>query len=573
MDLSITDFSFFGSYMSLTYRKEGTDTGLYLKSLHGVSKSKMESMRIVPLYQGEEDSDFDVCASSTSLTIHSRHGKVKVTFADDSRLVFSGEGSAEYGIMFDTLPFYNFEYSYLLGSPDSPYCIINSYKNLTRYLIYAQEGSVSLDQKTQIDTTGSCKSGHNRSMVMVKSNVEGNFYAIVQDIPTHNAIPDKEIPEFENLLERNQKQFEEFLNAFPELQEDYRKMLEPASYVLWSATVGRQGNLHYPAIYASVNAFPGVWSWDHCFAALALNKGHHEFAFRQMEVVFDWQDECGQLPGSVSDSTIRWNFCKPPIHGYIFSLMMKDENFTREEMEKTYSWISRQVDYYLKYKDTDGDSVCEYCHGNDSGQDNSTVFAKQVPVESPDLTAYLIKAMELLEMISCKLGDQKSAEMWRKQADVMTTVCLKTFFKEGLPVPREAFTKKEIHTQSLMPYLSLLLAKKLPKEDREKMINKLKSDFLTDWGLATEALRSSLYEGDAYWRGAIWAPVTLLMVEALEECGEEQLAKEISRRFCSMVQQHGFAENFNAKTGEGLRDRSFSWTAAVFLYLAHKLNG
>ena len=32
----------------------------------------------------------------------------------------------------------------------------------------------------------------------------------------------------------------------------------------------------------------------------------------------------------------------------------------------------------------------------------------------------------------------------------------------------------------------------------------------------------------------------------------------------------GFAENFDAVTGEGLRDRSYTWTASVFLIMCHE---
>jgi hypothetical protein len=38
------------------------------------------------------------------------------------------------------------------------------------------------------------------------------------------------------------------------------------------------------------------------------------------------------------------------------------------------------------------------------------------------------------------------------------------------------------------------------------------------------------------------------------------------------VKAYGFAENFNAKTGVGLRDKSFSWTASAFLYFANELH-
>ena len=37
-----------------------------------------------------------------------------------------------------------------------------------------------------------------------------------------------------------------------------------------------------------------------------------------------------------------------------------------------------------------------------------------------------------------------------------------------------------------------------------------------------------------------------------------------------MVSSSGFAENFNAVTGEGLRDRSYTWTASAFLVMCHE---
>jgi putative isomerase len=37
-----------------------------------------------------------------------------------------------------------------------------------------------------------------------------------------------------------------------------------------------------------------------------------------------------------------------------------------------------------------------------------------------------------------------------------------------------------------------------------------------------------------------------------------------------MVSLSGMAENFDALSGDGLRDRAYSWTASVFLVLGHE---
>ncbi|MEV4018266.1 hypothetical protein AB0J35_47995 [Nonomuraea angiospora] len=46
------------------------------------------------------------------------------------------------------------------------------------------------------------------------------------------------------------------------------------------------------------------------------------------------------------------------------------------------------------------------------------------------------------------------------------------------------------------------------------------------------------------------------------------LADEISARLRRLCEQPGFAENFDARTGEGLRDRAHTWTAGAYLILA-----
>lgn len=82
---------------------------------------------------------------------------------------------------------------------------------------------------------------------------------------------------------------------------------------------------------------------------------------------------------------------------------------------------------------------------------------------------------------------------------------------------------------------------------------------------------SPAYDSNGYWRGPVWAPSTMIVVSGLLAAGEEKLARTIAARFCRMCAKSGFAENFDALTGEGLRDRSYTWTSSVLLILAHEL--
>jgi hypothetical protein len=54
----------------------------------------------------------------------------------------------------------------------------------------------------------------------------------------------------------------------------------------------------------------------------------------------------------------------------------------------------------------------------------------------------------------------------------------------------------------------------------------------------------------------------------LRRGGFPHLAGEISGRFRALCERSGFAENFDALTGAGLRDRAYTWTASAYLVLA-----
>lgn len=571
MNLAHTPFSYFGSYLSLSYQESENDSenGLFLRSLHGKSKPHMNSLKLIPLKNGIPV-DYSYTADYNLITLTFEGGDISICFDGESKLLVKGTGE-KIGFRLDTQPLYNFEYNYLLGKDDRKFCIVNSYKNLTKYLIFCSKGSVDLKQNIHIDETGSMNKADNISIIEV-SSIKDEFLCVIQDIPTHVLKPDWKEYDFEQSLEKSRENFQSFCDKQLAVPAAYQAALKPAAYITWSSIVRPEGYLKRYTMYASNHHFPGAWSWDHCFNAVALAGVDNDLAWDQMAVLFDHQDELGQIPGSVSDSTIRWNFMKPPVQGLFFSKMMKKMDFSPEQLELVYHYVSKQVNFYLSYKDSNEDGICEYHHGNDSGQDNSTVFNSPIVVDSPDLTAFLIKAMDMLSEVAGKLGMGSEQTKWKEKADHLTRAFCAYFIKDNLPVARITANGEIIESYSILPLISIILENRLPEEIKENIIELLSSErYLTQWGIATEAIDSPLYENDAYWRGAIWGPTTLLVVDALEGCGKRGLAMEIADRYCRLISMSGFPENFNAITGEPLRDRSFAWTASTFLYLGAKL--
>jgi putative isomerase len=346
---------------------------------------------------------------------------------------------------------------------------------------------------------------------------------------------------------------------------------ELAAYVQWSCLVEPEESVTRPAMLMSKNWMTGVWSWDHCFNAIALCRGDPSLAWDQMMVLFDHQDEFGALPDAVFNRRVVWNFTKPPVHGWAVSRMLREGALDGAMREEAYDRLTRWTEFWLSCRDYDGDGVPQYDHGNDSGWDNASVFSARPPVEAPDLAAFLVLQMDALALLAESLGRPAPARAWRERSSRFLDLALRHLTRGGMMAHIASGTHEAIASLSLLPYMQLLLGERLPEASRRLMLRSLKEGgFLTEWGLATESTRSPLYESDGYWLGPIWAPSTLLMVDALEASGEAGLASEVARRYLALAERSGFPENYDAQTGEALRDRAYTWTASVYLILGRE---
>jgi len=321
-------------------------------------------------------------------------------------------------------------------------------------------------------------------------------------------------------------------------------------------------------MYMSKNWMSAVWSWDNCFNAMATAYAYPELAMDQIYLIFDHQHETGAFPDNVNDNNVNYNFVKPPIYGIVLQKMMALNAIRDDQLPEIYDHISRVTDYWYNFRDLNNNGIPEYFHGND-GWDNGTTFDVGFPLESPDLCTYLITQTDFLTDLALKLGKKEDAVRWKNLSDFMTERLVNEFWINGHFIARKSFTGEwNRESQSLISYIPIILGEKLPTEIRNKLISDIRtSGILTKYGLATENPKSPYYEPEGYWRGPIWAPITFFIVDGLAKSGEKELAADIARRFCDMCCKSGFAENFNALTGEGLCDPAYTWTSSVFLLL------
>ncbi|MFF8392357.1 trehalase family glycosidase [Streptomyces sp. NPDC016172] len=374
---------------------------------------------------------------------------------------------------------------------------------------------------------------------------------------------------FDEIVASAQRSFAEFVDAVAPWRSAATPAAELAAYVVWSATVNPTGLVTRPAVLMSKHWMDKVWSWDHCFNALALAPGRPELARDQFALPFDHQDGSGALPDSVTHSEVLYNFVKPPIHGWAFGRLRRRLPTPpgRAELAEVYGRLERWTNFWLTARRTPGAAFPHYQHGNDSGWDNATTFDPERVVETADLSAFLILQLRELADLASELDRPDEAGRWTRVAEETQAALLDQLWRDDRFVARGVGTGDTWSSASLLDLMPIVLGEHLPGHVGGALADHIKAH-LTPYGLATELPTSPHYLDDGYWRGPIWAPATVLIEDGLRRAGHHRLADDISTRFRALCETHGFAENFDALTGTGLRDRAYTWTASSYLLLA-----
>lgn len=547
LDLASTPFSRRGSYFALSRTKSQGGEGLYVRTTRGGAGHR-EVGRIV--VGGSQDP-----TSSTT-------GGRLVLSHDDSRVEIVLAGS-------DRMLMRLVHGSLILefATTDAYDTVLQEGDRAWRFLDWGARRNFRVEVVPgHTSFSGEWDGLRSRSAALTVRAGDEPVLITVDDV-TEGAQSDvgRDIDEEADLAERD---FESWcrLHGGDELaNEALLSATRRAAFITWSALVPPGGMFRREAMLMSKNWMTNVWSWDHCFNALALWRDPAA-ALGQLLAVFDHQDNDGCLPDWVNDANIQRNFVKPPIHGWTIGRLMDWGGLAGAAVERLYEPLSRWTDWWFDHRVYGNDGAPSYYHGNDSGWDNATVFAAGVPIQCPDLLTFLALQMVTLARIAKALNRDDESMSWRRRADAIVGTMIGQFWVDGRFVARDTLSNEVILADSLITCMPVALGRMLPRPQLEGTVRRLiEGGFLTDHGLATEPVNSPLYEPDGYWRGPIWAPATMLIVDGLRRAGEGELADDISRRFIATCSLSGMAENFDALTGAALRDRSYTWTASVFL--------
>ncbi|RSM85713.1 glycogen debranching protein [Kibdelosporangium aridum] len=526
----------------------------YADDVHVVShRNGMHPVLSLVPVAGDNRVATDITADPAVITWSAHDGRITAVFSSPDTVRISGTGiGMRISAAESTLT--PFTGTYFFDDPAGG-AVFTSYETGHRFRLTVLSGQSSRTGEQELGTA-------DRSIIVGQ---EGGPWELVLEELTTARTPFKSTTDFADSVAATREDFTRFVNTVAPWRGDRTPAAELASYVIWSATVQPAGFVTRPAVLMSKHWMDKVWSWDHCFNALALAAGAPDLAWDQFQVVFDHQDGQGALPDSITHAEVLHNFVKPPIHGWTLTRLRERLPDGLPDAELAYRQLTAWTSFWLNHRRAPGQRLPHYEHGNDSGWDNSTVFREERLVQSADLAAFLVLQMKELARLATELGEEPTH--WAEQADTMLAAMLAELWNGTRFVSRGVTTGAARASASLLDLMPVVLGEHLPREVFDRLCTGI-AEHLTSVGLATELPTSPYYQADGYWRGPVWAPATVLIEDGLRRGGAIELADLVSARFRATCEKSGFAENFDALTGEGLRDRAYTWTASAYLILA-----
>ncbi|MFF6879623.1 amylo-alpha-1,6-glucosidase [Streptomyces sp. NPDC012474] len=518
-------------------------------------------LRLVPRDPATGDrSETHVETTPGLLSWISTSGRIDLSYEspDTVRLRGSGLGISVDAAARTLTPFSG---TYFFRDPAADAHVFTSYETGRRYRVTVLSGTLT-------ETSGTQALGSGLRGLAVTAEADGHWEIAIEELDTARP-PYASTAPFDAVTEAARARFADFVDKVAPWRSSATPAAELAAYVVWSATVRPTGLVTRPAVLMSKHWMDKVWSWDHCFNALALAPGCPDLALDQFALPFDHQDDSGALPDSITHSEVLYNFVKPPIHGWTFGHLRRRLPTPPgpAELAQTYDRLERWTGFWLTARRAPGAALPHYQHGNDSGWDNATTFDPERVIESADLAAFLVLQLHELAYLAAALDKPDEASRWTQAAEDTQTALLGRLWATDRFVARGVGTGDTWSSSSLLELMPVVLGEHLPADVSSTLADHIKAH-LTPYGLATELPTSPHYLADGYWRGPIWAPATVLIEDGLRRAGHERLADDISARFRALCETHGFAENFDALTGKGLRDRAYTWTASSYLLLA-----
>lgn len=380
------------------------------------------------------------------------------------------------------------------------------------------------------------------------------------------------------------------------MEESYRRLAVKCLLTLVCNWKAPWGALQDDGVIPSYNIhyFNGFWAWDSWKHVAALAPVIPELAEDQLRAMLSAQDSTGMIADCVFPDRAEdnWRDTKPPLAAWaVYALFEETDDYGI--LEEFYPILKRYHRWWYKYRDHDGDGLCEYGSTDgtliaarwESGMDNAarfdgTVMVRSGPAawsmnqESVDLNSYLYAEKGFLAEIAQALGHEDEAADYESEARALEALIRKTMFDDetGYFYDIDLDSGEFIRVPGPEGWIPLWAG--AASAEQARRVTFVMSDslhFATYIPFPTLS-RSHDEFSLGYWRGPVWLDQAYFAVRGLERYGYDREAsvfiEQLLGRPEGLMDSGGpIYENYDPLTGKGLNVRHFSWSAAHLLML------
>jgi len=571
-------FSIEGAYLSVY--QSITDKNLYFSLCRSedAGLARPNPIRIIPMFEGDELPFIYEC-DAAKLTVSTKYGTAEFTYeaADIMRIRVRG-----ITLRFDYVPLMHEG-----GVERFPGEVEIAFNLLGKLLFKHISGNMTNTAKWNFRQVSPYP-------FVIDVSPEGDNHG---EIAIHeyysNGVANESYIPFDAAYEKTLAAFEKYCENYPEVPIQYRDMAERAIWVVWQSRLGPEGGqkgLKDVAVYMHKLFLIRAFGWQQCFHAMALADNAKE-AVRLLLTLFHYQDKEGGIPDNASDLA-QYNYIstKPPLYGFACCYMLDNfdtSGLTEDDYTQLYDKLSRFTNWWFKHHDHAKTGYPSYYHPDESGYDEATLFEGGLPIQSPDLLAYIVMLCEACSRLAEKLEDTVNAEFWMAESTRVLDYLVNDLWDGKQFRAKLVATGEYFECGSVALLQAAMLGKRLPRDILHTIALRISdpNEFLTDYGIATENLQSPFHAQRSFTRGPVVAPTNALILLGLFDGGETEIARTICVRYLNALLAEGLAlavspfrkepasgdDIVKMNTGMSVSFPFTSWAASIFLALASKI--
>lgn len=434
------------------------------------------------------------------------------------------------------------------------------------------------------------------------------YVAVDLDEPVIISTAPCTMEEMQGRLLNARGQLEACANAYGKNSEIYTAM---KSCLAWNSIYDPEGDRIISPVSRLWNIDWGgyvLFHWDSFFAALMASVDEPKLAWLNAIAIVHEMTEEGFIPnfGASFDYKTR-DRSQPPVGSMVVMEIYKHWG-GKWFLEEVYEPLLKQNEWFYEKRQTpEGylcwgsnpcktpnrrrfetkSQACRQAAAFESGLDNSPMYDNMeynketglLMLADVGLMGLFIKDCRCMEEMAKELGKTDDLLVLQKRRERVETV-LSTMYCEEDGMFYNIDLRDHTFSRRVSPInFYALYSSKVTEEQKQRMMDDWFYNEEKFWGtyiMPSISRDDPAYPDQDYWRGRIWAPMNLLVYQALLDSGRKEDAVVLAQKSKELIlkewREHGHVhENYNGTTGEGCdslnSDRFYHW-GGLLSYLA-----